>query len=90
MFYGTDTTSPSVISNCDCVEFLPDAYTIVLNSITYIGDQGGTSIKTKRFGVSDRALTENASGCGVAFTQTNYREQGNKYIEVYKVVGYRI
>lgn len=43
VFYGSNTTSSNIVS-ADCLEFLPTASTIVLNAITYIGNQGGASI----------------------------------------------
>ena len=88
VFYGSDTTSSNIVS-ADCLEFLPTALTIVLNAITYIGNQGGASIKTKRFSVADSSLTA-SPGSGISFTQTDYWEQGYNYIKVYKVVGYCI
>ena len=89
VFYGADTTSDKIVS-ADCCEFLPIASTFVLNAITFVGNEGGSSIKTKRFSVAENSFTTNSSGSGIAFTQTNYREQGTQFIKVYKVVGYTV
>lgn len=89
VFYGADTTGNKIVS-ADCCEFLPIASTFVLNAITFIGNEGGSSIKTKRFNVADNSFTAISSGSGIAFTQTNYREQGTQFIKVYRVVGYTV
>lgn len=89
VFYGADTTGDKIV-NADCCEFLPIASTFVLNAITFIGNEGGSSIKTKRFSVAENSFTANSSGSGIAFTQTNYREQGTQFIKIYKVVGYTV
>lgn len=89
VFYGTDTTGDKIVS-ADCCEFLPIASTFVLNAITFIGNEGGSSIKTKRFSVAENSFTTVSSGSGIAFTQTNYREQGTQFIKIYKVVGYTV
>lgn len=89
VFYGADTTGDKIVS-ADCCEFLSTVTTFVLNAITFIGNEGGSSIKTKRFSVAENSFTTVSSCCGIAFTQTSYREQGTQFIKVYKVVGYTV
>ena len=89
VFYGADTTGDKIVS-ADCCEFLPIVSTFVLSAITFIGNEGGSSIKTKRFNVAENSFTAVSAGSGIAFTQTNYREQGYQFIKIYKVVGYTV